>query len=491
MPRPPTSFALASVFFSLLFAAPASAQLFTQTVTQAYTVDGAEEYFGFVGVPLPALSTVEVEVELNGDYDGSNEYANVDRGTSLFGPWTTVGTVIGGSTGGGCSTWTHTYVLSASVLSSAGNFWVRVQPSSNVSASLCSSDDISVTLSFAGTDDDGDGSWAEDDCDDTDPNNFPGNPEVCDGQDNDCDGAPDFEGPPLGDDDDSAGPGATTELDVDGDGFFDCADDCDDDNSDTYPGATEICDGELNDCTDSLPMDEFDLDGDGMMPCAGDCDDGDPETYFGAPELCDGIDNSCGKGLKFEETDNDGDGVMPCAGDCDPDDPTVYAGAEEVCDGIDNDCDGLPGGEEVDVDADGFMICEGDCDDALETVYPGADEGCDGLDSNCDGEAAPDEVDEDDDGSMLCEGDCDDADASASHDGTEDSEELCADEVDNDCDGLSDGDDEECDPFIDDSDGDRNRNSGCGCGVLGTTGDRAGAAWVLSLLFWLGLRRRT
>jgi hypothetical protein len=30
------------------------------------------------------------------------------------------------------------------------------------------------------------------DCDDTDDNNFPGNPEVCDGLDNDCNGEPDF-----------------------------------------------------------------------------------------------------------------------------------------------------------------------------------------------------------------------------------------------------------------------------------------------------------
>src|SRR5690606_25579754 len=37
------------------------------------------------------------------------------------------------------------------------------------------------------TDIDGDGvSFADGDCDDADPDNFPGNTEVCDGQDNNC-----------------------------------------------------------------------------------------------------------------------------------------------------------------------------------------------------------------------------------------------------------------------------------------------------------------
>lgn len=44
------------------------------------------------------------------------------------------------------------------------------------------------------TDGDGDGSPAGVDCDDADPANTPGAPEACDGEDNDCDGAPEVDG---------------------------------------------------------------------------------------------------------------------------------------------------------------------------------------------------------------------------------------------------------------------------------------------------------
>ena len=48
----------------------------------------------------------------------------------------------------------------------------------------------------APVDGDSDGSPADEDCDDADPDNFPGNVEVCDGQDNDCDA--DFVGECVG-----------------------------------------------------------------------------------------------------------------------------------------------------------------------------------------------------------------------------------------------------------------------------------------------------
>lgn len=51
-------------------------------------------------------------------------------------------------------------------------------------------DDDTTPTDCAGTDADGDGSNACDDCDDADPARTPGAPERCDEVDNDCDGAP-------------------------------------------------------------------------------------------------------------------------------------------------------------------------------------------------------------------------------------------------------------------------------------------------------------
>jgi hypothetical protein len=102
------------------------------------------------------------------------------------------------------------------------------------------------------------------DCDDAESTINPAAPELCNGVDDDCDG--------LADDADSdAKPDATLWYypDRDGDGYVDSSDpdftytkacgapsdyasqtgDCDDDNQLVYPGASEVCDGERNDCT--------------------------------------------------------------------------------------------------------------------------------------------------------------------------------------------------------------------------------------------------
>ena len=244
-------------------------------------------------------------------------------------------------------------------------------------------------LPYPDPDMDGDGFTAcEGDCDDTDPNSYPGNTEVCDGADNNCNGMFD-EG-----------------FDMDGDGYTTCAGDCDDNDPGIHPGITEVCDGIDNNC-DGMIDEGFDQDGDGVTTCAGDCDDNDPNNYPGNTEICDGQDNNCDDEVD-EGFDQDGDGVTVCAGDCDDNDPNNYPGNTEICDGQDNNCDSMID-EGFDQDGDGVTTCEGDCDDNDPNNYPGNTEICDGQDNNCDS-MIDEGFDQDGDGVTVCEGDCDDND---------------------------------------------------------------------------------
>jgi len=193
---------------------------------------------------------------------------------------------------------------------------------------------------------------SEGDCDDNDAGIYPGAPEWCDEEDNDCDGDVDSDdGDYLGDDADADGDAAPdcggndcdefdaslTDIDGDGDGTSTCDGDCDDTTVDASPGLDEICGDALdNDCDGEA--DNLDFDGDGAVTedCGGDdCDDSNPSIDPGNPEdgatCIDLIDNDCDC-----PGDTDGDGVECGQGD-------------EGVDGMDDDCFTPP---EVDAGAD-------------------------------------------------------------------------------------------------------------------------------------------
>lgn len=89
-----------------------------------------------------------------------------------------------------------------------------------------------------------------------------------------------------------------------------------------------------------------DLDGDGA-DSGYDCDDTDPTRYPGATEVCDGDDEDCNPTTFGADADTDGfesaaccNGAE-CGSDCNDASSSVHPGGVEVCNGADEDCDGV------------------------------------------------------------------------------------------------------------------------------------------------------
>ncbi|MDD5178153.1 MAG: MopE-related protein [Candidatus Nanoarchaeia archaeon] len=281
-----------------------------------------------------------------------------------------------------------------------------------------------ATWSALGTDNDNDGYYSDDDCNDNDPLVNPDMEEIIyNGKDDDCDPS-------------------TLDNDLDGDGYNYPAD-CDDEDANVNPGKTEIpYDGIDNDCN-PLTLDE-DLDEDGYDHLE-DCDDNDDTIYPGAEEIpYDGIDQDC-DGRDLDDLDEDG---YLSDDDCDDDDPDVNPGELEIIyNGKDDDCNPLT--LDDDLDRDGYDLDE-DCNDNNSMIHPGATEiPYNGVDEDCDGE---DLIDVDDDGYDYTE-DCNDHNANMYPGNTE----VC-DGLDNDCDGTS--DDGVKTTYYKDKDGDTYGNSG-------------------------------
>lgn len=242
--------------------------------------------------------------------------------------------------------------------------------------------------------------------------------------------------------------------------------DCNDTNSQINLATEELCDGLDNDCNGAA--DEIFRTGGcyvgdggcrvyGVMACQPDgtnvCSDlgGNPiAPGLPSPEVClDGTDNDCNgtvdadcpcpNGTETRWRDEDGDGFgdpryegivcadappvegVRVAGDCNDFDASVHPYADELCDGIDNDCDPATADGATFIgnacyttdEGCGFEVCHGECqfgDFACVEGAPYCDnevlptsEVCgDGLDHDCDGEAGCDDDDCSDECAEAC-----------------------------------------------------------------------------------------
>ncbi len=270
------------------------------------------------------------------------------------------------------------------------------------------------------------------DCDDVDDEIHPDAVEVCDDQDNDCNGLVDSEDPDVdlstastffADGDKDGFGDATTSIEACSrpDGYVDNDTDCDDARGDVNPGRTEVCDDDDTDedCNDLADDDDPGVDTGGMTTWVPDSD----RDGYGSASASTVLSCNVPAGSTWVADD---------ATDCDDGDASVHPGATEVCDALDTDedCNDLaddddPGTDTstmstwyLDADSDGYGSATGgtsscsdpstpatayatnadDCDDDRSDVNPGQAEVCDDADTD---EDCNDLADDDDPGTSV------------------------------------------------------------------------------------------
>lgn len=251
--------------------------------------------------------------------------------------------------------------------------------------------------------------------------------EICDGEDNDCDGDVDEDfllGEVCEEGDGACRNTGETICNDAGDAVICSA-------TAGNPSDEEICDGNDNDCDGEID-EGFDTLGDactsgvgactaaGTLVCTGDGMDVECDAVAGTPaamDLCDGIDNDCNGTVDDDFAADLGTacsvgvgacvntGMNVCSDDqmsvvCDVMPLTPPEANEMTCDDIDNDCDGEVD-EGCDDDEDRYCddamttvgtpaVCPnggGDCNDMVDVAFPGGSEICDTYDNDCNGTA--------------------------------------------------------------------------------------------------------
>ena len=238
------------------------------------------------------------------------------------------------------------------------------------------------------------------------------------------------------------------------------------------PGEVELCNGIDDNCNDVVDEGFADNDGDGQADCIDPDDDDDGVSDGG--DNCPLVANQEQLNFDQDEfgdecdSDDDNDQVVD-EDDCQPLDATVFPGNQEECNGKDSDCN-LEVDDGLGETSCGLGICVHTVDNCLDgepqecdPQEGEADEACNGLDDNCDGA-----IDEDFDVGVVCVvglGQCEDEGISAClEDG---SGVYCIAELGEKGTEFCNGKDDDCDGFVDEELG----TTTCGLGECEHTVD--------------------